>query len=292
MSYVASYPYGFSLELNGAKSLTLADSQIVSGSLGGGTAVFSYQQTITDAIQSPVTMHFSDLTVDAKGGLYTAVTPDTSAVNWMLPNGFIAGLLNTELYLGQLTTDQRPGQHISGLATSALWATRPGDTVELGLENPAALEPGLNIRRDDHGLFWNACPSGDLIILPAIVDSYIRHGGISERFQAQISTPINTNVHGYETIIDNFDLSFLDNMVFDSHITGDVDLPFPADLDLRFISMWFGLDGCIGGGELLNSYETLAYWNTIVNLNHAVFANDGALGRALQRESTGAGCSR
>ncbi len=277
MSYVASYPYGFSLELNDPKSLTLADSQIAAGSLGSGTAVFSYQQTITDSIQAAVTVHFSDLTVDARGGLYTAVTPDTASVAWLLPNGFVAGLLNSELYLGQLTTDQRPGQIISGLATSALWATRPGDSIDLGLGNLAVVEPGLNLRRADHGLFWKACPSGEVIILPAIVDSYIRHGGMSERFQAQITTPFNTNIHGYEAVIDNFDLSFLDNLVYDSHITGDVDLPFPTGINLRFISMWFGLNGCIGGGELLNGYENLAYWNSNVNLNHAVFADEGPL---------------
>ncbi|MCI0399597.1 MAG: fibronectin type III domain-containing protein [Chloroflexi bacterium] len=277
MSYVASYPYGFSLELDEAKSLTLAASQIVVGSLGGGTAAFKYHQTVTGAIQPKVTVHFSDLTVDARGGLYAAVIPETAAVEWMLPSGFVAGLLNAELYLGQVTTDQRPGQTISGLATSALWATRPGDSVNLGLENPAVLEPGLNIRRADHGLFWKACPSGDVVALPAIVDSYIRHGGISERFQAQIVTPFSSNIHGYQAEIDNFDLSFLDNFIYDSHITGDVTLPFPADLDLHFISMWFGLDGCIGGGELLNEYENLAYWNTNVKLNHAVFADEGVL---------------
>ncbi len=277
MSYMASYPFGFSVVLNEPKSLTLAASQIVSGSLGGGTADFNYQQTITGTTQSKVTVPFNELTMGYKGGLYAAATPGTPAVEWMLPNGFVAGLLNAELYLGQVTTDQRPGQTLSGIATSALWATRPGDSVELGLENPAELEPGLNVRRDDHGLFWKSCPSGDVIILPAVVDSYIRHGGISERFQAQIVAPFNANIHGYEAEIDNFDLSFLDNYIYDSHITGDVALPFPADLDLRFISMWFGLDGCIGGGELLNSYENLAYWNTNVNLNHAVFADEGAL---------------
>jgi hypothetical protein len=277
MSYLTSYPYGFSLELNEPKSLTLANSQIVSGSLGGGTATFMQHQTANEAAQGIVTVHFDDLVVDARGGLYAAVTPDTAAVEWMLPNGFVTGLLNAELYIGQLTTEQRPGQLLGGNASSALWASRPGDSVDLGLENPAVLEPGLNLRRDDHGLFWKACPSGSLIIMPAVVDSYIRRGGISERFQAQINTPVNTNIHGYEADIDNFDLSFLDNFIYDSHITGDLVLPFPADLDLRFISMWFGLDGCIGGGELLNGFENLAYWNTNVNLNHAVFADEGAL---------------
>lgn len=277
MSYVASYPYGFSLTLNQPKSLTLADSQISAGSLGAGTANFNYQRVATGNSPAQVTVQFTGLEVDARGGLYADVTPATSAVEWLLPNGFVAGLLNSELYLGQVTTDQRPGQTINQVATSALWATRPGDSVELGLENPAVLEPGLNLRQDDHGLFWKACPSADLAMLPAVVDSYIRHGGISERFQAQITDPFSTNVHGYETEIDNFDLSFLDNLVYDSHITGDVALPFPADLDLRFISMWFGLDGCIGGGELLNGFENLAYWNTNVNLNHAVFADEGAL---------------
>jgi hypothetical protein len=277
MSYLASYPYGFSLELNGAKSLTLAASQIVSGSLGGGAAAFNAYQTLTGATHQKVTIQFNALTVDAKGGLYTLVTPETAAVEWALPNGFVAGLLNSELYLGQVTTDQRPGQTISGLATSALWATRPGDSVELGLENPAVLEPGLNLRRTDHGLFWKACPSGNLAALPAIVDSYIRHGGISDRFQAQISNPFSTNIHGYATDITNFDLSFLDNFIHDSHITGNITLPFPADLDLSFLSMWFGPDGCIGGGELLNEYENLDYWHTNVNLNHAVFAPEGVL---------------
>jgi hypothetical protein len=277
MSYVASYPYGFSLELDGDKNLTLVDSQIAGGSLGGGTTVFLYHQTVSEAAQETVTVHFNELEVDARGGLYATVMPDTAAVEWMLPNGFVTGLLNAELYLGQVATSYRPGQTISGLATSALWATRPGDSIELGLDSPAELEPGLNVRRADHGLFWKECPSGNLIALPAVVDSYIRHGGVSERFQAQIVSPVSANIHGYEAEIDNFDLSFLDNLVYDSHITGDVALPFPADLDLRFISMWFGLDGCIGGGALLNSYENLAYWNTNVNLNHAVFANEGPL---------------
>jgi hypothetical protein len=277
MSYVASYPYGFSLELDNPKSLTLAGSHILEGMLGGGTAEFLYQRTVIGANQTQVTINFTGLEVDARGGLYANVIPDTSAVEWMLPNGFVAGLLNAELYLGQVTTDQRPGQTIDGIATSALWATRPGDSIDLGLENLAVLEPGLNLRRDDHGLFWKSCPAGNLATMAAVADTYIRHGGISERFQAQIATPFTTDVFGYQTEIHDFDVSFLDNFVYSSHIAGDVDLPFPTDTELNFISMWFTPDGCIGGGELLNGYENLAYWNTNVTFNHAVFADEGAL---------------
>ncbi len=276
MSYVASYPFGFSLELNDTKSLVLADSHISTGSLGAGTAVFEYIPSFAPATQPQVKVNFSDLIVDERGGLYATVTPETAAVEWLLPNGFVTGLLHSELYLGAVTSNQRPGQTIDEIATSALWATRPGDQIELGLENPATLEPGLNIRREEHGLFWKTCPTG-LANMPATVDSYIRHGGLSERFQAQIETPFVANIHGYEAVIDNFDLSFLDNYIYASHITGDVDLPFPADLNLRFISMWFGLDGCIGGGELLNGFENIAYWDVNVNFNHAVFADEGVL---------------
>lgn len=278
LAYVASYPFGFSLELNGAKTLTIGASHIMSGSLGAGQAAFLYHQTVADTTQTKLTVNFNELTVDANGGLYApVVSTDPVAVEWMLPNGFVAGLLHAELYLGQMTTDQRPGQLLGEIASSALWATRPADTVELGLENPAELEPGLNVRRDDHGLFWKQCPSGAVAAMDAIVDTYIRHGGVSERFQAQLPAPVTVNVDGYEVEIDNFDISFLDNLDYDSNITGDLMLPFPADLDLRFISMWFGADGCVGGGELLNGYENLAYWNTNVNLNHAVFADEGAL---------------
>ncbi|MCB0035557.1 MAG: fibronectin type III domain-containing protein, partial [Anaerolineales bacterium] len=278
MAYVASYPFGFSVELNGAKTLTIATSNIMSGSLGAGNAAFLYHQTVADTTQTKMTVNFNELTVDANGGLYASVmSTDPVAVEWMLPNGFVAGLLNSELYVGQVTTDQRPGQIIDQIASSALWATRPSDTVDLGLENPAELEPGLNVRRDDHGLFWKQCPSGAVAGMDAIVDTYVRHGGVSERFQAQLASPVTVNVHGYEVEIDNFDISFLDNLDYDSNITGDLMLPFPADLDLRFISMWFGTDGCVGGGELLNGYENLAYWNTNVNLNHAVFADEGNL---------------
>jgi hypothetical protein len=273
LSYVASYPYGFSLELNGNKSLVLAESHISVGALGAGTAAFNYNQSLTDETFDKVTVLFNNITVDAQGGLYATVTPDTAAVTWMHPNGFVAGLLHSELYLGQVTSDQRPGQVLGGIASSSLWATRPADSIDLGLENPATLEPGLNIRRADHGIIWKTCPTG-LIPLPAVVDSYIRHSGVSERFQAQIETPFVADIHGYETLIDNFDLSFLDNYLYDSHITGDVDLPFPADLNLRFISMWFELDGCIGGGELLNGFENIAYWGVNVNFNYAEFSKE------------------
>lgn len=277
MSYVASYPFGFSLELNNPKSLTLAGSHILEGSLGSGTAEFSYHRTVLGALQNPVTVNFSGLAVDARGGLYANVIPATSAVEWMLPNGFVAGLLHAELYLGQVTTDQRPGQTIGGIATSALWATRPGDNVDLGLENPAVLEPGLNVRRADHGLIWKSCPAGNLASMAAVADTYIRHGGISERFQANIGTPFMTDIFGYKTEIHDFDVSFLDNVIHASHISGELALPFPTDTELQFASMWFDPDGCIGGGTLLNGYENLAYWNTNVTLNHAVFADEGAL---------------
>jgi hypothetical protein len=273
MSYVASYPYGFSMELNGDKQLTLAASQIASGNLGSGTAGFTYSRTALETPSEKVTVVFNALTVDAGGALYATVTPHTASVAWMTPHGFVAGLLNSELYLGRVTSDQRPGQLIGEAATSALWATRANDARELNLGAPALLEPGLNLRRSDHTLLWLACPVG-VTPLPATVDSYVRHGGISDRFQAQISTPVDTALHGYPLALETFDLSFLDSFVGDSTIMGDVALPFPADLDLRFIRMWFGLDGCVDGGDLLESPETLAYWNTDVALRQASFARE------------------
>ncbi|NJN17101.1 MAG: hypothetical protein HC822_12915 [Oscillochloris sp.] len=276
LSYVASYPYGFNIELTGDKSLDLAESRIAGGSLGSGSATFSYARTLIEVPSQQVTVNFSNLTVDAGGGLYATVIPATAAVEWMLPKGFVTGLLNTELYLGQLTSDQRPGQIIDAIATSALWAGRPGDSLDLGLGQPSGLEPGLNLRRANHTLLWQQCPAG-LAGIPVTADSYMRHGGISDRFQAQIETSFAADIHGYASEIDTFDLSFIDNFIYDSDIRGDLELPFPADLNLRFISMWFDLGGCIGGGELLNTFENLEYWNTNVNLNHAEFVDEGDL---------------
>jgi hypothetical protein len=276
MGYVASYPYGFNLDLSDTKQLNLVASQIISGSLGSGTVTFAYSQSLADVPSQQVTLSFDELTVDARGGLYAVVTADSALAAWMMPNGFWTGLLDSELYLGQVTSDQRPGQLTDGIAQSSLWVPRPNDTVDLGLEQFATLEPGLNLRRADGTLFWQQCPAGTLS-LPTIIDSYIRHGGVSERFQVQIDTSFDASIHGYTAAIDAFDLAFLDNFMYDSNIMGNIILPFPADLDLRFTSMWFGSDGCIAGGTLLNEFESLEYWNVNVNIHSAEFREDDTL---------------
>ncbi|MBV7328759.1 hypothetical protein KFU94_10960 [Chloroflexi bacterium TSY] len=255
VSWIGSYPYGFNVSASNP-SLTISESQIVKGSVGGGTITLRYRRGITGAQQSQVNINFESLSIDPGGALVGDVTQmaGSDGIAW---RSFVVEPGDWEFYAGSVTT---PGVPISENGV-IMWDARPGDEMDIGLAEPALREPGLNRRRDAEPFYWNC---SDPAQFSARADTYLRRGGVTQRFQAVIEGAVDVSIHGYDSSVTNFDIYFLDNRDVDSNITGDLHLPFPADMTLNLVGMWLDPEGCVDGALLGNGTETLAYWDATI----------------------------
>jgi hypothetical protein len=271
MAWHASYPFGFLFKVNGLVQVMLQQSQIKSGSLGAGMFEMSYERNETGHNLGTLSSAFSGVALDPKGAGLTTVSP-SDAVSWRMPGGFTLPAGAWELYLGTVTTAKRPASvATNGKSESAMWSTRPFDEVEVGLMDKADLEPGLNRRLSSTPLLWANC-SGPAVTFDAAVNTYVRHGGVSERQKAKLNGPLNLHIHGYDASLENFELSLLDNYIFDSKVSGEVRLQGQADIDISLIDMWFD-GGCVGGGKVPASEanKTLGFWQIATQINAVEF---------------------
>jgi len=262
LGWTASYPFGFQLSAAGG-AIGISGTRIVSGQLGGGSATIGYHTGITTA--SPVVLNgnFISLTLDPGGAAY-GVWNTGEDVAW-LQNGFRLFAGDWELYLGRLTSAGRP--HLE------MWATRPGDTRDVGLAQPAEIEAGLNRRLANTQLFYSNC-SGPSATFNAAVNTYARRGGLSQRQKAKLLAPVPMPIHGYDASLDNMELEWLDNFVFDRNATADLRLPFPPSVTLRLVNLWFNQNtGCIDGGTVPpgQAGKTLRYWELGARFRSAEF---------------------
>ncbi|MEM7126355.1 MAG: hypothetical protein AAF702_08525 [Chloroflexota bacterium] len=266
VTWVGSYPYGFNIAASNI-DLMIAESQIQSGNIGGGNLIMHYQQTVNETTQGEINVTFEGLTIEAGGALVGDVTQSggADAITWRSFN-ILSG--EWEFYAGPVTTNYAP----ISMVEIVMWAARPGDQVEVDLPAPALREPGLNRRLAAHQLTW-AC--GRAAVFVTHSDMYVRHGGITQRFQAILEGGFETSIHGYDSVIHQFDVYFLDNRNVDSSIIGDVELPFPANMTLKLVDMWLDPTGCIDGGVVINGEETLDYWEAALAPRSAEFLTFG-----------------
>ncbi|MFQ5858271.1 MAG: fibronectin type III domain-containing protein, partial [Anaerolineae bacterium] len=265
MSWIASYPWGFNLTVHAVEVL-LDKSQIVAGGFGNGSVTMAYQQTISESTTGVVSAGFDNMTVDPRGAAVTALAT-SDPVSWLIPGGFTMKAGDWELYLGTVTTAGRP--------QTAMWRTRPDDAKEVGLPLPAELDPGFNRRLSSTPLLWANC-SGPAATFDAAADTYLRHGGVSQRQKAKLTAMVDLSIHGYEAGIDTLDLAFLDNYIWDRNVTGEIRLPFPPAISLRLIDMWFNDDGCIGGGSVPagEGDKTLKFWQIVAHIKAVEFRDN------------------
>src|SRR5690554_2381959 len=117
-----------------------------------------------------------------------------------------------------------------------MWTPRDGATAPIdvpgGTVLPGALEPGLNRRLASDALYWGNC-CGPEVEFTAGIDLYVRHGGVNDRFIAQLAGPLSVPIYGYDGRLERFEMAFLDNFVWDSNVIGEIDIPFPSNITIR-----------------------------------------------------------
>lgn len=271
LSWRASYPYRFEAGASGA-SMALSGTVIVSGVIGAGGLSLAYHTGLTTTAPAPLTGSFVSLTLDARGAAYGQAV-GVGDVAW-LQSGFKLFAGGWELYLGELTTRGRPNE--------SMWATRPNDARDVGLSQPAEIEPGLNRRLSSASLYYANC-QGPSAVFDAALNTYVRRGGVSQRQKAKLVTPVPLPIHGYDASLDNLELEWLDNYVFDRNATADLNLPFPPSVTLRLVNLWFNpKDGCIDGGVVPpgQAGKTLKYWELGARFSSVEFRRP--LGSATQ----------
>jgi hypothetical protein len=92
-------------------------------------------------------------------------------------------------------------------------------------------------------LYFGNC-TGPSAIFNAALNTYVRQGGVSQRQKAKIISPVQLPIHGYDASLDNLELEWLDNYVFDRNATAWLNLPFPPSVTLRLVNLWFNpIDG-------------------------------------------------
>ena len=122
LTWLGSYPYRFSINASGG-TIGISGTVIVSGSLGSGSASLAYHAGLTTTTPTPLSGSFISLTLDARGAVYGNFST-VSDVAW-LKSGFKLFAGNWEMYLGELTSRDRPQW--------SMWATRPNDLLNVGL---------------------------------------------------------------------------------------------------------------------------------------------------------------
>jgi hypothetical protein len=281
LSWITAYPYGFNVSVSGGVQLSLAQSRIASGAMGMGGIQMGYHQTLTDAGVQPFAATFDQATIDAGGALYASVQ-SANEISWLVPGGFRVDSGVWEWYGGAVTTPGLPATVQDGFAQAVMFAPRPGATQPIdtaaGIALPGELEPGLSRRVNPGNLYWGNC-CGPEITFASALDLYVRHGGVSGRFIAQLGGPVDVPLYGYDGRLDHFEFAFLDNAVWDNNVTGEIDLPFPSNITLRLVDMWLADDGCgacLAGGIVPPDQRNhlLEYWQVQVELHSIEFHPD------------------
>lgn len=272
--WIGSYPFEFNFQVTGGAVLQLSASRISGGELGAGAMAFTYHVDVQGTSTTVLVVSFDKLAIDANGALAGNVSFPNS-VSWLRPSSFTipGGSATWELYAGPVTTGLG-----APWTARLLWEPRPGDTVSVGLETPAHLDPGLNLRSPSTALTYDNC-AGPLVHFQVRADLYLRHGGVSDRIQAELSGPMSIPIYAYDSTLDRFDAFFLDNRVHDSDIQGTLRLPFPTNVTFRLVDMSIDTQGCFAAGTVPagERAKTLDYWKLHANISAVEFREDAAL---------------
>lgn len=153
-------------------------------------------------------------------------------------------------------------------ATNAYLAGRaeyPGFNVNLGINDSTA--SGVN------GASTLAGQSYGPYALKKRCKYYVRGGGVTGIHDKVAAAPDNLILYGYHFNLANFGLSFLDNDMKDSRVTGRVVVPQPSNIFVDFAELSFLCNGGLDQAKIAISTppETLEYWNAPIDIRALQF---------------------
>ncbi len=255
LPYTTAFPFGFEIS-GGIRAIRFTDGVLSDGELLNGDLNFSYRTATNNATLDTFSGTFSRLSIAPNGAL-TGDISSTDPLGW---TAFSVATGDYFLYTPATLTDAAP---------SAAWPASLGTSAS-GLSGDEREQPGLNAHQ--HNLNWLACPTpADPAepIFPANaesdVDLYVRRGGVSGSVEMQPpGDGVDVSLAAYQWRFTSFAQSWLDNWPTANATTGDITLPYPADVTFSFDQLLLDESGCVVSGSVLPREEELAYWQLTI----------------------------
>ncbi|MEM8860889.1 MAG: hypothetical protein AAGD96_21405, partial [Chloroflexota bacterium] len=286
LDWTAAYPYLTRITIGDGLAIQLQGSQILAGTGANGTIEMRYHQTVDGDQIGTFPGSFSAIELGPQGDLVADVST-TSNVDWdafSMPHS-----ADWMLFTGPITSRYQPAldaadAQLEGIERTIMWRIRPDGSTPVNFDGGSMqgyLEPGLNRRVTEQSLGWANC--GDNHVFNNVaMDTYLRHGGISQQYVPLFDENESMTVHGYEFLVERFDLQFLDNGLYSSDISGWVNLPFPANTQIYLVDIWLTGDlnkggdeesSCIGGGRIPEGEQlhNLDFWDIDTRFSSAEF---------------------
>lgn len=272
ISYATSFPYGFQIHAGSVGDLKIEKSQIAGGIIRDCQVSLTYYQTAGN-LTTPTGLFVGDselLEIGVGGSLYglvkTALPLEWAKSQLCTKPGFSIDETWYEVYIPPIETNMMP------------WQDAQADYIK-----NSHIQPGLNrvtTRRESVDFEWRCCDSEPPITFPEGVqaDVYVRRGGVSGLLSANISmgSSVDAEIHDYKTQITGYRLSFCDNYIFHSDVSGDLYLPYPSDVTIPLIEMKLDPDsGCVEGGTVREDADplVLTYWQVRLHPDAVEFRN-------------------
>ncbi len=127
---------------------------------------------------------------------------------------------------------------------------------------------GMNVRvgNEAANFMGGSVLSGIAVGYPLTTRSqyYLRQGGVSGVHEGASSGPLNLQLYGFPTTLDEFKLSFLDNINTDSFCSGSLTVPYPSGFTQAFENLQFNTRGQPTDATLpqTGNEHDLQYWGS------------------------------
>jgi len=259
----------------------------VNGDLSSGfikrNSAFSmlYAAEADQSVRSTFSGNFGQIDIGLHGALYGPITP-TTPITWAAFS--FTGTDALDFYAPAALTPSNPkdtwlaerGKAASGQITTTL------------TDNEKDQNAGVNVFK--RGLVWDlsGCPapssfsSSQVITFAKTANSglklYFRNSGANGQVNMVPSVAQAAFVGDFRLDVTRFSQSWLNGGPHSAGGTGNLNLPFPANMSLSYIGLGVDVNGCVAGGNVLPQPGVLDYWDVSITPSAAEFRTNAQNG--------------
>lgn len=269
IKWFTSVPYGFEVESQGQLRVMIANSRISGGPIDRLQFRISYLPSL-GASPTPEEMNLlggtKNATFRADGRIVSDDVPATGTLAWGTPGGYALTGARADLLLGYVTHPARP--------QAGIWAPDHLDAIrgrDLGVGRSPEADPGLNLRSSAAPLTWSC---GGRFTFSTAADLYVRRGGVTGKFIAALAGPTRVDIYGFETVMEHYEVVFIDSIANKPGIYGNITLRGPAGFLVGFTNMHLGDDMCPAELDVKPTDVVARYWRIGIHVASAQIANE------------------